>query len=34
MGMVLVLYDYPATITHTVSTLSVYDIELPFQVSM
>jgi hypothetical protein len=34
MGMVLVLYDNPATITHTVSTLSIYDIELPFQVSV
>jgi hypothetical protein len=34
MGMVRVWYNYPAIITHAVSMLSFYDIELPFQVSV
>jgi hypothetical protein len=34
MGMVLVWYNYPAIITHIVSTLPFYDIQLPFQVSV
>jgi hypothetical protein len=34
MGMVLVWYNYPAIITNIVSTLPIYDIKLPFQVSV
>lgn len=34
MGMVLVRYNYPAITTHIVPTLPIYNIELPFQVSV